>query len=103
MYEDKEKERIAARERKQRQRAKGVTLGVTKEEGVTPDIPWEVIDAEGVTIPDILDKLTDPVWRPKLEKICNAFQSSHHPSYSKDVWLGDTNLSNVCDLVECTG
>lgn len=52
--------------------------------------------------PDILDKLTDSAWRGRLEKICNAFQGSHHLSYAKDVWLGDTNLNVVCDLLECT-
>ena len=87
MYKDKEKEREATRERMKRYRQKGVTKGVTP---------------EGVTYPDILDKLTDPVWRGRLERICNAFGSSHHPSYMKDVWLGGTNLSTVCDWRECT-
>ena len=89
MYKDKERERIAARERKRRERAKGVTLGVTT--------------GEGVTYPDIIDKLTNPFWRPRIEKICSAFQHSHHPAYSQAVWLGDTNLSTACDWLWCTG
>ena len=92
MYKDKEKQKEANRERKRRQRDKGVTLatkGVTKEEGVT-------------VTPDMLDKLTDPTWRDKLEKICQSFQGSHHPDYINDVWLGDYNMSQVCDLLEVT-
>jgi len=80
MYKDKEKQKVATREAVQRFRSKGITKGIT-------------------SYPDIIDKLTDPVWRPKLEKICHAFQVSHQ-SYSE--MLGDTNLSVVCDLVECT-
>ena len=58
----------------------------------------------GLTVSqDMLDKLTDPVWRGKSEKICHAFQASHHPSYMQDVWLGDYNLSQVCELLEVTG
>lgn len=60
------------------------------------------IKTEGLTHPDIMDKLTDLVWRDKLEKICHAFKVSHHPSYNEDVWLGDTNLSIACDYLECT-
>jgi len=102
MYKDRERQKEAARERKRRQRdkgvtsaTKGVTLGVTKAEGVTAS------KEQGVT-PDIIDKLTNPFWRGRLEKICSAFQNSHHPSYMKDVWLGDTNLSTACDWLECT-
>jgi len=94
MYKDKEKQREADKERKRRQRDKGVTLA-------TKGVTLGVTRAEGVT-PDIIDKLTNPVWRGRLEKICSSFQNSHHPSYSKDVWLGDTNLSTACDWLECT-
>ena len=75
MYKDKEKQKEANRERKRRQRDKGVTLatkGVTKEESIIP------------VTPDMLDKLTDPVWRGKLEKIDQSFEASHYPSYKKD-------------------
>ena len=90
MYKDKEKERNKAKERMRRYRQKGVTdIG----EGVT---------IEGITYPDIIDKLTDPFWRTRLEKICNAFQSSHHSSFAEMCWLGDTNLSLACDWLECT-
>jgi len=90
MYKDKEKQREATKERVRRYRK-----GVTKTEGVTAS------KEQGVT-PDIIDKLTNPFWRGRLEKICSAFQNSHHPSYMKDVWLGDTNLSTACDWLECT-
>ena len=63
----------------------------------------EGITGQGLTsYPDIVDKLTDPVWRGRLEKICHAFKGSHHPSYVQDVWLGDYNLSKVCELLEVT-
>ena len=76
-----------------RQRRQGLTEGFNK----TGD------SGEGLTsYPDILDKLTDPVWRLKLEKICHAFQSSHRPSYTDMCWLGDNNLTTVCDWLECT-
>jgi len=88
MYKDKTKQKEAARERKRRQRDKGVTLAT---KGVTL----------GVT-PDIIDKLTDKFWRGRLEKICSSFQNSHHPDYIHDVWLGDYNMSQVCELMECT-
>jgi len=92
MYKDKEKQQAATREAVRRHREKGITEGITKQ-GIT---------SEGITCPDIIDKLTDPFWRGRLEKVCLAFKSSHHPSYSQDVWLGDTNLSTVCDYLECT-
>jgi len=85
MYKDKEKQREANKESARRYR-KGMTEGMTESQGMTQ-------------YPDIIDKLTDPVWRSKLEKICHAFKVSHQ-SYSE--MLGDTNLSVVCDLVECT-
>ncbi len=88
---------------------KGVTEGIPVEEGVT--MTWNsnedlaMNDGSRFSLdsyPDIIDKLTDPIWRGKLEKICNAFNASSNPSYSKDVWLGDTNLSVACDWLECT-
>jgi len=104
MYKDKEKQKAKGRERIRRYREKG--KGVTEPQGVTAsegqgvtDLPW---DDEGV--PDIIDKLTDSFWRPRLEKICHAFNASHHPDYAHDVTLGvyGQNFSIVCDLLECT-
>ena len=86
MYKDKEKQREA------------VKKAVQKHRGITS----EGITEQGITHPDIIDKLTDPRWRTHLEKVCSAFKVSSNPSYSKDVWLGDTNLSTVCDWLECT-
>jgi len=101
MYKDREKQKAATKDRVRRYREK--RKGVTPEEGVT-NIK-QMLEAKGVTedIQDLLNKLTDPVWRPKLEKICQAFQNSHHPSYVNDVYLGNINLSVVCDLLEVTG
>ena len=113
MYRDREKRREAERERQRRYREKqkGVTKGegVTSSEGVTSDTTKDIEGflkaegvTEGVTYPDILDKLTDPCWRDNLEKVCAAFERSNNPSYSKDVWLGDANLSIACDWLKCT-
>jgi len=89
MYKDKERQREADKERQRRYRK-----GVTKTKGVTA---LEV----GLTYPDIIDKLTDKIWRPRLEKICQSFKS-RNPHDMQVCWLGDTNLSTVCDWLECT-
>ena len=100
MYKNKEKERATSRERMRRNREK--RIGVTK---ASKDVTFEeqgVTNMEGVTYSDILDKLTDPFWRGRLEKICHAFKVSHQPAYSEMCWLGDTNLSVACDYLEVT-
>jgi len=116
MYKDREKQRAAERERQRRYREKqkgvtkgeGVTTkGVTSSVGVTSDTTKESFlkaegVTEGVTYPDILDKLTDPRWRDNLEKVCAAFERSNNPSYNKEVWLGDARLSIACDWLKCT-
>ena len=98
MYRDKTKQRKKTAERVKRFRQKGVT---SDEKGVT-------------SYPDILDKLTDPVWRKRLEKICTSFNNSS--ANKADVYLGVPsemftiggsnnkayNLVEVCDLVEAT-
>ena len=92
MYKDKKKEQEASKERMRRYRAR---KGVTEVEGVTA--LTSPLEGEGVTYPDIIDKLTDPFWRGRLEKICNAMRKQ-----DREVsWLGNLNLSTVCDLLEC--
>ena len=97
MYKSKDKQREATRGRVRRYRNKGVTSSTG--EGVTE---------EGVTLggfvahPDILDKLTNPVWRDRLTKLQAAFNNSHHPDYSSDCWLGQCNLAFAFDLLDCT-
>ena len=100
MYRDKTKQRKKTAERVKRFRQKGVT---SDEKGVTL-----------ATYPDIIDKLTDPVWRKRLEKICTSFNNSS--ANKADVYLGVPsemftiggsnnkayNLVEVCDLVEAT-
>ena len=96
MYKDKEKQKGVTRERVRRYRER---------KGVTPTLAGDMmakLSEELPSYPDILDKLTSPFWRPRLEKICNTFQHSHHPDYINDAWLGDFNLSQVCELLECT-
>lgn len=87
MYKSKSKQGEANRASMKRLRAKGITEGITSREGITPDI---------------LLKLTDPFWRDRLAKLCDAFENSHHPEYKEDCWLGETNLSTACDYLECT-
>ena len=106
MYKDKEKQKEANRKSAKRYR-KGMTQpgGIEIDEGDTakPEGMTQGMTVKGMTqYPDIIDKLTDPFWRGRLEKICHAFKASNNPSYSKDVWLGDTNLSVACDWLECT-
>lgn len=102
MYKDKDKQREATKDRVRRYRDK--QKGVTMPEGVTSWKEREDRVGEdgwgGVTCPDIIDKLTDPIWRGKLEKICSAF--AHRPHDMEACWLGDNNLSVVCDWLECT-
>ena len=91
MYKDKEKQREAVKKAVKKHR-----------QGITEGITVKVAHTDGKTarpIMDIIDKLTDPFWRGRLEKICLSFK---HSQYSKDVWLGDTNLSTACDWLECT-
>ena len=59
MYKDREKQREATRQRVARHR-KGVTKGVTLEQGVTSKA------LQGISL---VEKLVDPVWREKLSKI----------------------------------
>ena len=67
------------------------------------NIPIESNNTEGLTsYPDIIDKLTDKIWRPRLGKLQTAFEASHHPSYAHDVMLGYTFLDDVFKLLECT-
>ena len=94
MYKDKEKQREAVKRAVQKHR--GITEGIT--EGITPQ---GITDLSGDT-QDLLDKLTDPIWRGRLEKICRAFESSHHPSYSDTCFLGNYELPLVCELLEVT-
>ena len=94
MYKDKEVRKQASKERMRKMR-EGVTSGVTKAEGVTG------VKAAGVT-DDMMDKLTSDFWRGRLTKICNAFNESSHPDYMLDVWLGDYNMAQVCELLEVT-
>ena len=56
-------------------------------------------NSEGLTdYPHIIDKLVDPKWRSNLTYLC-----SHLRRDEKEVtWLGDYNLSLVCDWLQCT-
>ena len=90
MYKDKTKQKEAAKERKRRQRAKGVT----SVEGVT------AMEAKGVTYPHIIDKLTDPAWRAHLEKVCEGF--ARREDLKACTYLGGVPLTIVCDWLECT-
>ena len=57
-------------------------------------------NGQGLTdYPDIIDKLTDPFWRDRLERICMAFGRSPNKQCT---WLGNLDLEIVCDLLDCT-
>ena len=98
MYKDKDKQREAAREAMRRLRVKGITGG----QGITSNPTSEgITSVEGITSSPayhILDKLTDPKWRENLTYLC-----SHLRQQDKEVtWLGEMNLSTVCDWLQCT-
>ena len=48
-------------------------------------------------IHDLLDKLTDPVWRDRLGRICDSLGRNRDA-----VWLGNFKLSLVSDLLAIT-
>ncbi len=83
-YKDEEQERLAARLRKQRQRAKGVTEGVTLEgvtsQGVTGDLtgPWLTV-AEYINRPG-----SGPMTN--LERLQHI--SGSLSKYADQVWYG---------------
>ena len=83
MYKDKEKAKAAGRERvrRYRERQKGVTSG-----GVTP---------EGVT--RIAERLTDPVWRPRLGLICESLGN-----LSSEVYLDGVPMDMWAELLSVT-
>ena len=102
MYKNKEKQREAVKKAVQKHR-QGITIGEDVAQKVrVREIVSKGITQQGITYPDIIDKLTDESWRPRLEKICHAFKVSHHPDYSEMCWLGDNNLSVACDYLEAT-
>ena len=85
-----------------------------EKEGITNE-ETKLASITQINYPNIIDKLTDPVWRPRLEKICSAFKNSHADSV--DVWLGVPEgmftlpveldympipLNVACDWLECT-
>ena len=103
MYKNKDKERDNRRDnmRSYRKR-KAITPTEEITKGVTPSLAGVCMAKLGEEItPDIILKLTDPVWRGKLEKICDSFDRSHHPEYKEDCWLGVTNLSLACGYLSC--
>ena len=105
MYKDKALQREKTKERVRRYREKKGVTPIDKGAMSIEDIK-ELLIQKGVTLDentmDILDKLTDPFWRERIEKICRAFEHSHHPSYMDCCFLGDYELPLVCDLLECT-
>jgi len=80
----------------------GITEGITKAQGITGTTRAEGITQQQGITDDMMDKLTDPWWRGRLAKICDSFQDSGHPDYMLDVWLGDYNMAQVCELLEVT-
>ena len=121
MYKSKTKQRESNKKSAQKYRNKlnvnqGMTEGMTENvtsSGTTVENIERFQESEGVVngttptnYPDILDKLVDPVWRERLEKICLAFKESHHPKYIEEVCFLDdqgTPLNIACDWLEVTG
>ena len=98
MYKDenKRKKTTAERVRRYRDKQKGVTF---------PEKALHQPKLDMSNYPHILDKLTNPVWRGRLEKICLSFKQSHHPKYNEDVYFCEDGfpLNIACDWLEVTG
>ena len=95
MYKSKTKQRKANRDSMRKLRSKqGITKGITGQ----PKLDMS-------NYPHILDKLTEPIWRGRLEKICLSFRQSHHPKYNEDVYFCEDGfpLNIACDWLEVTG
>lgn len=110
MYKNKDRQKQANKEAKRRERgmtpvgdvvaeAERVSQGMTRV-AVVEGMTKGVTESEGVT-PDIIDKLTSPFWRPRLEKLCSAFSGS---PYAKDVRVGvyGPDLETVSELLSAT-
>ena len=88
MLKDKAKREY---QREYMKRKRGLTNGSNKEgsnmdgSNISPDVR------------DLLDKITDPVWRDKLSRICDSLGRNRDA-----VWLGNFKLSLVSDLLAVT-
>ena len=100
MYKDKSKQKEANRESARRYRSKGMTEGMTQEGVTSPQgMTLEGMTGQGMTedVQDLLDKLTDLVWRDRLGRICDSLGRNRDA-----VWLGNFKLSLVSDLLAIT-
>ena len=95
MYKDKEEQKKANREAKQRQR-QGMTKGMTSEgmtgQGMTLDV---------TQYPAILQALTDPTKRRKLEAIVQSLDA-HKQLHSVFYGFSGLGMNQVAELLECT-
>ena len=126
MYKDKEAQKQADRERQRKRRAvlKGVTKGVTSEgvtpKGVTKNCPESVTLSDGQLwhpdpkywqdkpveneseYPAIVQALTDPIKRKRLESITRELKSRHVADCVRYGIDGPT-IDIVGELLDCVG
>ena len=96
MYKSKEKQKEANRKASQKYR-QGMVEAVSKRVGMTHDRKLY----QGMTHPKdvtgIAERLTDPVWRPRLESICESLGN-----LSKEVFLDGITLDMWGELLSVT-
>lgn len=97
MIKDERKKQYQKDYMKEYQRKK---RGLNKEEPGSKQIVGLADGSKQIT-PDIIDKLTSPFWRPRLERLCAAFSGS---PYAKDVRVGvyGLDLETVSELLSAT-
>ena len=100
MYKDKEKQKEANRKASQKYR-QGMVEAVSKRVGMTHDRKLYQGMTQGMTHPKdvtgIAERLTDPVWRPRLESICESLGN-----LSKEVFLDGITLDMWGELLSVT-
>jgi len=50
----------------------------------------------------LIETLLDPIKREKLQAICRAFETSHHPEFANEVWMGNVSLGILSLILERT-
>lgn len=111
MYKNKDRQKQANRESAKRYREsmieKNTKIVASAREGMIRGIPIHpegMTESKGMTqgmTPDIIDKLTSPFWRPRLERLCTAFSGS---PYAREVRVGvyGPSLDVVSELLDVT-
>ena len=97
MYKDKSKQRQKNLEHQRKRRgcdSSGVTDVTPTSEGVTQGVT-KVTGCDKVLVRQIAEKLVDPVWRDRIDKISTSLGN-----LSGDVWLNSITMADWRKLLE---